>query len=61
MAPPMATVAHDHAGVSEEDVDALVARRFAQQPVQHRVPERKLRPAVADRLGEEGGTARRTR
>jgi mono/diheme cytochrome c family protein len=52
MAPPMATVAHDYAGMAEEDLDALVAYLFAQQPVSHRVPERKLRPAVQARLGE---------
>jgi hypothetical protein len=53
MAPPMATVAHDYAGMSEDDLDALVAYLFAQQPVSHRVPERKLRPAVQARLGEQ--------
>ncbi len=53
MAPPMEAVARDDAGMTEDDLDALVTYLFSQQAVSHRVPERKLRPAVQARLGEE--------
>ncbi len=50
MAPPMATLAHHYAGMTEDDLDALVAYLFAQRPIEWLVPARILRPDVEKRL-----------
>ncbi len=51
LAPPMLSVAHAYAGMTDEDLDALVAYLFAQSPVSWRVPGRRLRPETEARLG----------
>ncbi len=52
MAPPMLGAAHAYAGMTDQDLDALVAYLFAQSPVSRRVPERRLNPRTQARLGE---------
>ncbi len=51
MAPPMSTAAHAYAGMTDQDLDALTAYLFAQAPVSHLVPERRLDPETQARLG----------
>lgn len=53
MAPPMATLVPHYSGMTDGDLDALVAYLFAQKPVKHSVPARKLDPATRARLGQE--------
>jgi mono/diheme cytochrome c family protein len=51
MAPPMATYSHHYAGMTDDDLDALVTYLFAQRPVRQPVPPRKLSPAMQARIG----------
>jgi len=51
-APPMATLVPHYEGMTEADLDAIVAYLFAQKPVKHAVPPRELDPATRARLGE---------
>ncbi len=53
MAPPMSTQALHYAGMTEEDLDALVAYLFSVKPVKHRVEQRQLDAETRKRLGEE--------
>ena len=53
MAPPMATLVSHYSGMTDGDLEALVAYLFAQKPVKHSVPARKLDPATRARLDQE--------
>jgi len=52
VAPPMATLVPHYEGMTDADLDAIVAYLFAQKPVKHVVPPRELDPATRARLGE---------
>jgi mono/diheme cytochrome c family protein len=52
MAPPMSTLAAHYAGMTEEDLDALVAYLLSVKPVRHHVPARQLDPETRARIGE---------
>jgi mono/diheme cytochrome c family protein len=53
MAPPMSTMTPHYAGMTDEDLDALVAYLFTVTPVKHRVEPRRLDAETRARLGEE--------
>ena len=53
MAPPMSTLIPHYSGMTDEDLDALVAYLFAQKPVKNAVPPRKLDAETRARLGQE--------
>jgi len=50
MAPPMSLVARHLAGLTDEDLDALVAFLRALPPHEHEIPERALEPSAATEL-----------
>jgi mono/diheme cytochrome c family protein len=53
MAPPMSTMAAHYAGMTDEDLDALVAYLFSVKPVRHHVEGRQLAAETRARLGEQ--------
>jgi mono/diheme cytochrome c family protein len=53
MAPPMASLTPHYAGMTDEDLDALVAYLFSVKPVRHHVEARQLDAETRARLGEE--------
>jgi mono/diheme cytochrome c family protein len=53
MAPPMSTLAPHYRGMTDEDLDALVAFLFTVKPVKHAVPRRQLDDGTRARLGED--------
>jgi mono/diheme cytochrome c family protein len=53
MAPPMSTLAPHYAGMTDEDLDALVAYLFSVKPVSHHVEARQLDPETRARVGEQ--------
>ncbi len=53
MAPPMSTLAAHYAGMTDDDLDALVAYLFSTKPVRHHVEARRLDPETRARLGQE--------
>jgi len=53
MAPPMSTLARHYDGMTDEDLDALVAYLFSVKPVKHQVKARQLDAETRARLGEE--------
>jgi mono/diheme cytochrome c family protein len=53
MAPPMSTLTPHYTGITDEDLDALVAYLFSVKPVKHRVEARQLDAATRARVGEE--------
>lgn len=53
MAPPMATLIPHYQGMSDEDLDALVAYLFSVKPVRHHVEARQLDAETRARLGGE--------
>ncbi len=53
MAPPMSTLTPHYAGLTDEDLDALVAYLFSVKPVKHRVQARQLDAETRARIGEE--------
>jgi len=53
MAPPMSTLVPHYAGMTEEDLDAIVAHLYSVKPVKHVVPPRQLDPEARARLGED--------
>ena len=52
MAPPMSTLSAHYAGMTEEDLDALVAYLFSVKSVRHHVAARQLDAETRARLGE---------
>ena len=52
MAPPMSTLAPHYEGMTDEDLDALVAYLFSVKPVRHHVEARQLDPETRARVGE---------
>lgn len=53
MAPPMSTLTPHYEGMTDEDLDALVAYLFSVKPVKHHVEARQLDAETRARLGEE--------
>jgi mono/diheme cytochrome c family protein len=53
MAPPMSTLTPHYAGITDADLDALVAYLFSVSPVKHHVEARRLDTETRARLGEE--------
>jgi mono/diheme cytochrome c family protein len=53
MAPPMEGLVPHYAGMTDADLDALVAYLLAQKPVKNAVPARKLDPGTRARLGQD--------
>lgn len=52
MAPPMSTLAPHYSGMTDEDLDALVAYLFSVKPVKHQVEARQLDAEARARLGD---------
>jgi mono/diheme cytochrome c family protein len=52
MAPPMEGLVAHYAGLTDEDLDAIVAHLFSVKPVKHAVPPRELDPETRARVGE---------
>ncbi len=51
MAPPMSLFIPHISGLTDEDLDALIAYLRAQKPIKNKVPERELTPAAKKALG----------
>lgn len=52
MAPPMAVVIPHVSGLTDEDLDALVAYLQSIPPARHKIPDRNLAPALRQQLGD---------
>jgi len=52
MAPPMSMMIPHYSGMSDEDLDALVAFLKALPPQKHKIPERELLPEWKQKLGD---------
>jgi mono/diheme cytochrome c family protein len=52
MAPPMSVIIPHLSGLTDEDLDALVAYLKSVPPVRHKIPDRNLAPALRQLLGD---------
>jgi mono/diheme cytochrome c family protein len=52
MAPPMSVIIPHVSGLTDEDLDALVAYLKSVPPVRHKIPERNLAPTLRQQLGD---------